>query len=484
MSWAVGGYDAIRELGRGASGRVVLARHDQTGTPVAIKYLSDDLRARGGFISRFRAEARILSTLDAPDITRLYEYVEEPGGAAIVMELVDGVSLRNIIVKQGPIEPEAALCILKGSLAGLAAAHVEGVVHRDYKPENVLVDTSGGSKLVDFGIAMRSGREAEVAGTPAYMAPELWRDGSASAAGDIYAATATFVECLTGMPPYSGPVDAMRLQHENAPIPLDPVPADVRDLVRRGLAKDPQQRPADATAFLRELQVAASAGYGDDWEIKGRRRLAERVALLALLLPLGGAALTGLAMASTALGPWQWAAATIAALVVGASCGLGASAGGASGPTLSDGPTTPVTAPAIGTESPSPTASASPTSSGPTSTPTNQPPPVTFKVLKLSIVSFVDDGAGKAILTVSVVTSGTGAFTLTLRYAGSDDAGVPGLTNPETYPIPLSGSTSYEIPHAVASCGDSNYLGVSVSTVPAAQGGAPTYADFAVAGKC
>lgn len=153
-TWGVPGYAESLELGSGASGRVVLAVHEETGVPVAVKYLSESLRTRPGFVREFRAEARLLGGLDSPYVTGLYEYVESPDGAAIVMELVDGVSLRTLLTRESPLDPEAALVILKGSLLGLADAHRVGVVHRDYKPANVLVVPDGSSKLVDFGIAV------------------------------------------------------------------------------------------------------------------------------------------------------------------------------------------------------------------------------------------------------------------------------------------------------------------------------------------
>ncbi|MFI7413967.1 serine/threonine-protein kinase [Streptomyces sp. NPDC049627] len=285
-TWAVPGYSETLELGSGASGRVVLAVHEETGVPVAVKYLSETLRDRPGFVHDFRAEARLLGGLESPYVAVFYEYVESPDGAAIVMELVDGVSLRALLARQGPLEPEAALVILKGSLLGLADAHRVGVVHRDYKPENVLVDPDGASKLVDFGIAVDTGTTVGVAGTPAYMAPEQWTGAPASPAADVYAATATFFECLTGRKPYTGDhLAELALQHVEAPVPAEDVPETVRDLVRRGLAKDPQERPAHAEEFVAELDAAAGAAYGPGWEERGRGRLAALVALLPLLLP-------------------------------------------------------------------------------------------------------------------------------------------------------------------------------------------------------
>ncbi|MFJ4535336.1 serine/threonine-protein kinase [Streptomyces tibetensis] len=285
-TWAVPGYTESLELGAGASGRVILAVHEETGVPVAVKYLSESLRTRPGFVRDFRAEARLLGGLESPHVAGLYEYVESPDGAAIVMELVDGLPLRTLLRREGPLAPEAALVVLKGSLLGLADAHHLGVVHRDYKPENVLVGPDGSSKLVDFGIAVDAGTSAGVAGTPSYMAPEQWTGAPASPASDVYAATATFFECLTGHKPYAGDnLAELALRHLDAPVPAEEVPDVVRELVRRGLAKDPAERPAQAEAFVTELESVAGAAYGTDWEERGRGRLAALVALLPLLLP-------------------------------------------------------------------------------------------------------------------------------------------------------------------------------------------------------
>lgn len=303
--WAVAGYTPVKELGSGAAGRVVLARHDATGAHVAVKYLSERLLADPAFREGFRAEARVLGELRSPHVVALYEYVESPHGAAIVMELVDGVALRTLLRERGATTPEAALVVLKGSLLGLAAAHEAGVVHRDYKPDNVLVAADGSSKLVDFGIAVPSGVAANASGTPPYMAPEQWTGGRAAPATDVYAATATFFECLTGTKPYPGESLAeLALQHLEAPIPDELAPEPVRPLIRRGLAKTPAERPRSAAAFVEELEAVATAGYGEEWEEKGRRELAALAALFLLLFPLADAmAPDTTALATTALGP-------------------------------------------------------------------------------------------------------------------------------------------------------------------------------------
>ncbi len=378
--WSVPGYSQVRELGSGASGRVVLAVHEGTGTAVAVKYLNDRMLENPVFVREFRAEAQLLGALRSPYVVGLYEYVEAPGGAAIVMELVDGIPLNALLKQCGRTGPEAALVLLKGSLLGLADAHRAGVVHRDYKPANVLVAANGTSKLVDFGIATPLGTTPGAAGTPAYMAPEQWQGRPASPEADVYAATATFFECLTGRKPYDGQNFAeLAVQHIEAPVPETEAPEPVRPLIRRGLAKAPEQRPENADAFVAELEAVALAAYGPQWEERGQRKLAALAALLPLLFPSAGVPAQGTtALATTVLPapPAPWAPggrgllAAGAALVLGLVAVLGYQAvgsepGGARA--LNAFATSSASAPGPGTPAPGPSASASPT---PTPTPT------------------------------------------------------------------------------------------------------------------
>ena len=284
--WDVPGYTGLKMLGSGGFGDVVLARHDASGTLVAIKYLRPNLLADAQFTRLFRAEAEVLAQVDDPHVVRLYEYVESPSGAAIVMELIDGVSLREILFNQGATTAEAALVVLQGSLLGLAATHQHGVVHRDYKPENVLVNANGDSKLTDFGIAARAGDSPIPAGTMIYAPPEQFSGSPATPAGDVYAAAATFYECLVGRPPFTGDTaERLLYQHLSQPVPLDPVPAPLRPLVAAGMAKDPRDRPADGTTFVSALNSIAAGAYGPDWADRGRSHLGEAALLLAALWP-------------------------------------------------------------------------------------------------------------------------------------------------------------------------------------------------------
>lgn len=289
--WTVPGYTRLKPLDTGGFTAVVLARHDATGIPVAIKYLRPDLAADPGFTAMFRSEAVLLSSLESPYVVRLYEYVESAAGTAVVMELVDGVSLRDLLAARDRTTPEAALAVLYSSLIGLAAAHACGVVHRDYKPGNILINAHGASKLTDFGIATRAGRRSFPAGSLAYAPPEQFDGVPASPASDVYAATATFYACLTGHPPFRGnSTGVLRYEQRARSVPMDQVPGPLQPLVAAGLAKDPRHRPADAGSFAAGLRTAAELAYGPEWEERGRAGLSAAALDLAAQWPTGGAA--------------------------------------------------------------------------------------------------------------------------------------------------------------------------------------------------
>lgn len=501
--WSVPGYSEVRELGSGGSGRVVLAVHDGTGTAVAVKYLNDRMLENPAFVREFRAEAQLLGDLRSPYVVGLYEYVEAPGGAAIVMELVDGVPLNALLKQSGRTGPEAALVLLKGSLLGLADAHRAGVVHRDYKPANVLVAADGTSKLVDFGIATPQGTTPGAAGTPAYMAPEQWQGRPASPAADVYAATATFFECLTGRKPFDGQSFAeLAVQHVEAPVPESEAPEPVRPLIRRGMAKSPEQRPVDADRFVAELESVAVAAYGPEWEERGQRKLAALAALLPLLFPSAGAPAQGTtALATTTLpspAP-RWTpgrrglAAAGATLVLGivavlgyqavgaepggakalnafaTSSASGPSPAGTSSPEQSASPS-PSTSPSPSpSTTPSPSASATPSHTGPASptpTPTKSPTPTPTPSVIVSSVSVTLKTAptfGEA--TVSLDVKGgpvTVVFEWFIGNAPNDLAVADGSESASAGP-PATVSQRHTFTR-----GRGCYLTVRVSTKPAA----------------
>jgi hypothetical protein len=336
--WAAPGYTEIRELGSGATGRVVLAREDAGGRLVAIKYLAARLVGDHVFAERFRREAELMALVRDPNVVEVYGLVVAPDGrgVALVMEAVEGPTLRTLLGR-GHGSPEAALSLLRGSLLGLAAAHDRGVVHRDYKPDNVLVDARGRSKLTDFGIASPAWQGAPAEGTPAYMAPEQWNGYPPAPASDMYSAAVVFYECLTGVRPFrSETLAELRTLHESARPPLDQIPPPVRALLERGLAKYPDQRYGDVRTFLADVEAAAFAGYGADWLERGVRDLAYVAAGLVAALPLlalaaGTTAGTiGVAGAAGAVGAASGGALGAAAGAAGA-VGAGGAAGGAAG---------------------------------------------------------------------------------------------------------------------------------------------------------
>jgi outer membrane protein assembly factor BamB len=322
--WRVPGLIEVRELGVGGQGRVVLAHRDgDAGEALAVKYLAPALLKNASAREIFRAEARLLERVDDTHVARLHAFVEGEGGAAIVMEAVNGVSLRLLLDERGTLEPEAALSVLKGALLGLGAAHRVGVVHRDFKPANVMVEEDGNSKLIDFGIAVLAGQGGR-SGTPAYMAPEQWRGEPASPATDVYAATCVFFECVTGTRPFEGKgLAALRLQHTTQPPPLDEVPDPVRELVARGLTKNPGRRLWDVFEFVSELETLAVGAYGKDWERRGRGALAASAAALTGGLSAAAVAASESGGFLSELGVWHLiggvaAAGTTAAVVVAA----------------------------------------------------------------------------------------------------------------------------------------------------------------------
>ena len=312
-TWHVPGYAEVDVLGTGGFGRVVLAKHEASGKMAAIKYLRAEFLADARIADGFRREAWLLSGVRSRHVVRLFDFVETPQGAALVMEAVPGVSLRALLVAENVLAPEAALAILKGSLLGLADAHAVGVVHRDYKPGNVLVSREGESKLVDFGLATLDGHNGLTAGSPAYMAPEQWAGHPGRPATDVYAATCVFYQCITGRRPFEADTsEQLRTLHGGAPVPLEAVPEALRPLIARGMAKDPAWRPATADAFVTELEAVARKAYGKNWEKRGWKRLATSAAALTALTPL--ALLT--------------AAGTAAAPVAAAGAGAGVTAAG------------------------------------------------------------------------------------------------------------------------------------------------------------
>jgi serine/threonine-protein kinase len=283
MTWVVPGYRHRADLG-GGTGQVVLAVDESSGDLVVIKYLNTDALPA---LYAIRATVDEISALSIDYFVRIREFAEGSGHAAIVMDAVNGITIRALIRDDGAVRVEAALLLYRHTLGGLAYAHALDIVHGEMCPENVLVDAGGRPIILNAGAATWSSSEPTLS-SGVYLAPERWRGGAPAPAADVYAATVTFVETLVGEPPYWEETDivALRRRQEDDDIPFVGVPVALHDVVRVGMAKGVQAR-LDAAPLLDLVETVAVAEYGRDWEERGRNLLVERVRSLSL--PFGRA---------------------------------------------------------------------------------------------------------------------------------------------------------------------------------------------------
>ena len=261
----VGGrYRLGRSLGLGGMATVHLARDETLGRDVAIKRLSEALSGDEVFRERFMREARTAAGLSHPNIVGVYDVGEEGGIPYIVMECVEGRTLAELLAENGPLDPDRTVDLILQACAGLDHAHAAGLVHRDIKPQNLLVRDDDTLKIVDFGIARPvDGTQLTLAGTilgtAAYLAPEQALGERVTAAADLYSLGAVTYELLSGRPPYEfeSLAELPVKQREGPPPPIDGVSEELQDAVRRCLAPDPANRPASAAALAHELAQAS-----------------------------------------------------------------------------------------------------------------------------------------------------------------------------------------------------------------------------------
>jgi serine/threonine-protein kinase len=260
-------YRVIDRVGSGGMATVLLAEDERLGRQVAVKRLhaeSPEDTAR-----RFRREARLGASLNHPNIVAVYDIVSDDEGVLIVMEYVEGETLRDAI-DRGPLSPTHVLAVLRGVAQALDHAHGEGIVHRDVKPANVLLGGDGRIKLADLGIATavegtRITMSGTVLGTAAYMAPEQLEGHKPGPAADIYSLAVLAWESLSGRRAYDGrtPLEIAHRKASDPPPSLASVrpetPPAADALLERAMGPDPAARPATATAFVDELEQALAA---------------------------------------------------------------------------------------------------------------------------------------------------------------------------------------------------------------------------------
>jgi len=261
-----GRYRVATKIATGGTSTVYRGLDTRLDRPVALKVMDSRYAGDQQFLTRFQLEARTVARLKDPGLVAVYDQGLDARHPFLVMELIEGGTLRELLTERGPMPPYAVAAVLRPVLGGLAAAHRAGLVHRDVKPENVLISDEGDVKIVDFGLvravaAAGITSTSVILGTAAYLSPEQVRDGNASPRSDVYAAGIVAYELLTGQTPFSGdsPLSvAYQRLDTDVPAPgtvIDGVPEQFDELVRRATARDPADRYADAQEMGAELDA-------------------------------------------------------------------------------------------------------------------------------------------------------------------------------------------------------------------------------------
>ncbi|OBK46782.1 serine/threonine-protein kinase [Mycobacterium sp. 1081908.1] len=268
-----GRYNLTRQLGKGGGGVVYEAYDTGKGRTVALKILADELSTNDTFRTRFQRESQAAAMLQEPHVIPIHDWGEIDGSLYIDMRLVQGQTLLDLIA-QGPLAPARAVAIIGQVAAALDAAHAEGLIHRDVKPQNIIVTPADFVYLVDFGIAQTKGdpRLTTVGtqiGTLNYMAPERFNDRATTPAVDVYSLACVLYEALTGDAPFAGDsLEHLVAGHLVLPPPRPSVvnkrvPAALDEVVARGMAKDPDERYGTAGALARAAQRALGGASAD-----------------------------------------------------------------------------------------------------------------------------------------------------------------------------------------------------------------------------
>lgn len=264
-----GRYRIEAPIATGGMSTVYRGLDTRLDRPVAVKVMDSRYASDSGFLARFRLEARAVARLRHPGLVAVFDQGMDGKHPFLVMELVEGGTLRELLRERGPMPPHAVAAVFDPLLGGLAVAHRSGLVHRDVKPENVLISDEGEVKLADFGL-VRAIAEAGITstsvilGTAAYLSPEQVRTGSAGPRSDVYSAGLLMYELLTGSTPFTGDTAlALAYQRIDRDVPppsetIDGVPEEFDELVLRATSRDPDARYADAAQMGAELAVIAA----------------------------------------------------------------------------------------------------------------------------------------------------------------------------------------------------------------------------------
>ena len=249
-----GRYELTERIAIGGMGEVWKARDTVLGRIIAIKILKEEYTGDPNFLRRFRAEAQHTALLNHPGVANVFDYGEEEGSGYLVMELVPGDPLSAILDREKVLSPDRTLSIIAQTARALSAAHAQGLVHRDVKPGNLLIDAKNRVKVTDFGIARLADQvpltaTGQVMGTAQYLAPEQATGQQATGSSDIYSLGIIGYECLAGHRPFTGESQiaiALAQVNDDPPMLPDSIPEPVRALIMSMLSKEPEDRPSDA----------------------------------------------------------------------------------------------------------------------------------------------------------------------------------------------------------------------------------------------
>jgi beta-lactam-binding protein with PASTA domain/tRNA A-37 threonylcarbamoyl transferase component Bud32 len=338
-----GRYRVLSHIADGGMASVYLALDTRLDRDIALKVLRRDLAQDAAFASRFRREARSAARLSHPNVVSVFDQGEDDGHMFLAMEYVPGQTLREVMRAEGPLTPRAALDIMAPVLQALGAAHRAGIIHRDVKPENIILREDDGTvKVADFGLARAVSTQTTTSqtgvllGTVAYLSPEQVERGIADARSDVYAAGLILFEMLTGTKAFTGdtPIHiAYQHVHGSVPAPssrVSSVPQELDALVALATARDPDQRPSDAADFLTEVRRSRAMLTPTELDRRpeGTRAEAAGVSTVAVertsALPLAEARDTdevpyaGEPRHRPAAGAlWRWAAAALGVVLIG-----------------------------------------------------------------------------------------------------------------------------------------------------------------------
>jgi serine/threonine-protein kinase len=281
-----GRYLVQGKIASGGTSTVYRGLDVRLDRPVALKVMDSRYTGDSQFLTRFQLEARTVARLKDPGLVAVYDQGMDARHPFLVMELIEGGTLRELLAERGPMPPHAVVAVLRPVLGGLAAAHRAGLVHRDVKPENVLISDDGDVKIADFGLvravaAAGITSTSVILGTAAYLSPEQVRDGNAGPRSDVYSAGILTYELLTGGAPFTGDsplsVAYQRLDND-VPRPstvIEGVPAQFDDFVACATARDPADRYADAIEMAAEVDAIAEELDLPDFRVPAPRNSAQ-----------------------------------------------------------------------------------------------------------------------------------------------------------------------------------------------------------------